>query len=303
MNSNPNSYNQIDDQNQSEKQIYGSTSFIYKLISDPSRSTGLNETPTLPVSSLGNHIYLQNPNNHQRSSSLLTAQQNPNHGSPTQQLLHQRSKSTLSPTNSVQLPPHAQHARSHSHLTSTPQQASPQMPVSQRSKLSRSSSQLNSQRPNPSMQHRSTSTLAPQHRRDSSNPSRNHPHIQQSPSHPNSTLNILQDILQQSPSNQTIHQRSKSTPYHGFVVWFFKIANQQNKIFVHPLPTSVMHQSTPCRGFVPIVDLQVIGIRSDPSINMLFTTFLPKPGPISRSSVMTWPSQNLNCFLHFSTLV
>lgn len=218
MNSNPNSYNQIDDQNQSEKHIYGSTSFIYKLISDPSRSTGPNETPTLPVSSPGNHIYLQNPNNHQRSSSLLTAQQNPNHGSPTQQHLHQRSKSTLSPTNSVQLPPHAQHARSHSHLTSTPQQASPQMPVSQRSKLSRSSSQLNSQRPNPSMQHRSTSTLAPQHRRDSSNPSRNHPHIQQSPSHPNSTLNILQDILQQSPPNQTIHQRSKSTPYHGFVV-------------------------------------------------------------------------------------
>jgi len=214
MNSNPSNYNQVDDQNQSAKHTYGSTSFIYKLIS----STGPNETPTLPVSSPGNHIYLQNPNNHQRSSSLLAAQQNPNHGSPTQQLLHQRSKSTLSPTNSVQLPPNALHARSHSHLTSTPLQASPQMPVSQRSKLSRSSSQLNSQRPNPSMQHRSTSTLAPQHRRDSSNPSRHQPHIQKSPSHPNSTLNILQDILQHSPSNQTIHQRSKSTPYHGFVV-------------------------------------------------------------------------------------
>jgi len=204
------SHNPEDDQ----KRIYGSSSFIYKLIS----STGPNETPTLPVSSPGNHIYLQNPNNHQRSSSLLAAQQNPNHGSPTQQLLHQRSKSTLSPTNSIQLPPNAQHARSHSHLTSTQMQASPQMPVSQRSKLSRSSSQINSQRPNPSIQHRNTSTLAPQHRRDSSNPSRSQPYAQQPPSHPNSTLNILQDIPQQSAVSQTIHQRSKSTPYHGFVV-------------------------------------------------------------------------------------
>ena len=173
---------QDDDPN---KHIYGSTSFIYRLIS----STGPGESPTLPACAPGTaaqyqQLYLPHPH---RAS--------PHH---QQQVLHQRGLASHPP------PPHPQvpHARSQSHLL--PPDSSPlPPPPPHRTKLSRSSSQLNSQRQSPaSFQQRPTSTLAPQHRRDNSHPSRLNP--------PAPTY---------SPGSQPpLHQRSKSTPYHGFVV-------------------------------------------------------------------------------------
>ena len=162
-------------------QIYGSTSFIYKLI---------NDTPTLPM---------YTPGHHQTSQS--------------QQMLHQRSRSGASSQSSQQSRPQPHHASQYQ----LPSYHNP-------SQLSGSSSQL------AGGQHQQvygggdlrSNTLAYHHRRDLSHPSYHHQqHHQQQPlppQHPNSTLNILQDILHNSPSGSTIHQRSKSSPYNGFVV-------------------------------------------------------------------------------------
>ena len=168
--------------------MYGSTSFIYRLIS----STGPGESPTLPACAPGavaqyHQLYHPHP---QRAS----PQQGP--------VPHQRSKSTLSP----HYPPSHQPSLPHSHLNFPPPMlgSPPAPPPPHRSKLSRSSSQLNSsgQAP-PGLHQRSAATLSGNHRRDSSQPSR--PPLP-SPAH-------------YSPGSQLpLHQRSKSTPYHGFVV-------------------------------------------------------------------------------------
>ena len=163
--------------------MYGSTSFIYRLIS----STGPGESPTLPACAPGavaQYHQLYHPHTQR--------------GSPQQGLApHQRSKSTHYP------PPH-QPSLPHSHLN--PLGSPPAPPPPHRSKLSRSSSQLNSsgQQAPTGLHHRSAATLSGNHRRDSSQPSR--PPLP-SPSH-------------YSPGSQLphLHQRSKSTPYHGFVV-------------------------------------------------------------------------------------
>ena len=169
------------------KHMYGSTSFIYRLIS----STGPGESPTLPACAPGTvaqyqQLYLP----HQQRAS-------PQH--PTfshQQVVHQRSKSHATPQDQQpQLPP-APHARSHSHLLSAPTDP-PAPPPPHRTNLSRSSSQLH--RATPPQQRAGSSTLAPQHRREGSHPSTRH--------HP-----------PPNPLHYSPHQRSKSTPYHGFVV-------------------------------------------------------------------------------------
>ena len=175
-------------QGEVDDHMYGSTSFIYRLIS----STGPGESPTLPACAPGavaqyHQLYHPHP---QRAS--------PQHGPAP----HQRSKSN------THHPPshHTSLAHSYSHLNPPHLLGSPPAPPPpHRSKLSRSSSQLNSsgQQAAPSQHQRSAATLTGHHRRDSSQPSR--PPLP-SPAH-------------YSPGSQLpLHQRSKSTPYHGFVV-------------------------------------------------------------------------------------
>jgi len=187
--STPASQGELDDP---ANHMYGSTSFIYRLIS----STGPGESPTLPACAPGavaqyHQLYHPHP---QRAS--------PQHGP----VAHQRSKSTLSPH--YPPPSHQQPSLPHSnsHLNPPPLLGSPPAPPPpHRSKLSRSSSQLNSsgQQAPPGLHQRSAATLTGNHRRDSSQPSR--PPLP-SPAH-------------YSPGSQLpLHQRSKSTPYHGFVV-------------------------------------------------------------------------------------
>jgi hypothetical protein len=171
--------------------MYGSTSFIYRLIS----SAGPGESPTLPACPPGtvaqyHQLYLPQQ---QRAA--------PQHAATgTQQLLHLRSKSGLASGPSPAHPPPAPHSRSHTHLHPP---ASPQAPPPpHRAKLSRSSSQLQSSgRPAPSS--RAAATLAPHHRRDNSQPASRPP-----PPQPYSP----------GARPPPLHQRSKSTPYHGFVV-------------------------------------------------------------------------------------
>ena len=159
--SNSNTYNQIDGGDPSARQIYGSTSFIYKLIS----STGVNETPTLPMSSgqSGHSQYnVHNyPPHHPLQQPQLPSRSQPNQIQATIQP-HTRAQSYNMP--------HQPYVRSQTHLVSV------------------------------------TGPDHPQQRRYQ-------PHHEY-----NSTLNILQDALQHSPSSSSIHQRSKSTPYNGFVV-------------------------------------------------------------------------------------
>ena len=188
--STPASQGELDDP---ANHMYGSTSFIYRLIS----STGPGESPTLPACAPGavaqyHQLYHPHP---QRAS--------PQHGP----VPHQRSKSTHSPH--YPPPSHQQPSLPHSnsHLNPPSQLGSPPPapPPPHRSKLSRSSSQLNSsgQQAPPGLHQRSAATLTGNHRRDSSQPSR--PPLP-SPAH-------------YSPGSQLpLHQRSKSTPYHGFVV-------------------------------------------------------------------------------------
>ena len=187
----------LEDQGSSAKHIYGSTSFIYKLIS----STGSeNDYQPGSTSSPGNHIYIQNQQ-HQRSSSLLSQNQPYSH-SPTQQLIHQRSRSAISPSplSIVQSSPTFLPGPGAKIITSTPLlyhtsqlllHPTSQLPA--KGKLTRSSSQLNSVKPS-NIQPR-TATLAPYHRKH--------------PSH---------SQLDSAPPSDIIHQRSKSTPYQGFVV-------------------------------------------------------------------------------------
>ena len=196
-----NIYNQIPDSQDSSRQVYGSTSFIYKLIS----SGGAHDTPTLPMSGdLGQY----------------------GHPGSQQQIQHHRSRSSTSQQQQLQ----PQHVRAFSH-NGPPYQPQPghhypswaelQVPGPQvRAHMSRSSSQLSSARQSPARDMRS-STLAPGPRREARLPPPPPPPGSQ---HPNSTINILEDILhrgQSSPSGGAIHQRSKSTPhspYNGFVV-------------------------------------------------------------------------------------
>ena len=160
--------------------MYGSTSFIYRLIS----STGSGESPTLPACAPGTVAqYHQLYQPHPHRASPQHSQAPPHH--------NQRSHHP---------PSQFQQQASLAHMTSPPAPPPPH-----RSKLSRSSSQLNSsgQQGPPSLHQRSAATLTAHHRRDSSQPSR--PPLP-SPSH-------------YSPGSQMpLHQRSKSTPYHGFVV-------------------------------------------------------------------------------------
>ena len=196
-----NIYTQIPDSQDPGRQVYGSTSFIYKLIS----SGGAHDTPTLPMSGdLGQYPYSPT---HLHSSQQQIQQ--------IQQIQHHRGRGSTSQQQQQQQP---DHVRAYSHTG--PQHPQPgHCPAQQmRTQLSRSSSQLSSARQSPGHDMRS-STMSPGH------PShRRHPPPPPGPLQHNSTLNILEDILhrgQGSPSGGAIHQRSKSTPhspYNGFVV-------------------------------------------------------------------------------------
>ena len=188
----------------SAKHIYGSTSFIYKLISSAGSENDYNPgSPgiTGSMSTPGNHIYIQNQQ-HQRSSSLLSQNQTYSQ-SPTQQLIHQRSRSAISPSplSIVQSSPTFLPGPGAKIITSTPllyhtSQLLPQSSqLPNKGKLTRSSSQLNSGNGKPPNIQLRTATLAPYHRKH--------------PSH---------SQLDSQPQSAVIHQRSKSTPYQGFVV-------------------------------------------------------------------------------------
>jgi hypothetical protein len=232
------------------RQIYGSTSFIYRLISSnggagggsspmpfPSRDSPAvfpkQQQQQRPMSNCYSPS-LQLMNNSCYSPSQQQQQQQLTNScySPSQQLvMHQRSKSSYHPASNSSGPsyypdnssgpppppaaPPSFHSRSQSHLLPAAQYPPPPPPG--RVKLSRSSSQLSSTRPSPLLppsHHQQQQQQQPHHHHTLAA----HYHHRRDPSHPTRLTSPYSTSSSNSSDSPVVHQRSKSTPYKGFVV-------------------------------------------------------------------------------------